>query len=58
MKKGSAVSNIIWCYALCYCSKQRVGTKEKQILNSTIEQWMAEGNEKQIDDILVMGVRV
>jgi serine phosphatase RsbU (regulator of sigma subunit) len=32
--------------------------EQKQILDNTIEQWMAEGNEKQIDDILVMGMRV
>jgi hypothetical protein len=32
--------------------------EQRQILDETIEGWMAEGNEKQIDDILVMGVRV
>jgi serine phosphatase RsbU (regulator of sigma subunit) len=32
--------------------------EQKQILDSTIEQWMAEGKESQIDDILVMGIRI
>jgi serine phosphatase RsbU (regulator of sigma subunit) len=32
--------------------------EQRQILDNTIEQWMAEGKEHQIDDILVMGVRV
>lgn len=30
----------------------------KQILDDTIESWMAEGKEHQIDDILVVGIRV
>ncbi len=30
--------------------------EQKQILDETIESWMAEGKEHQIDDILVMGV--
>ncbi len=30
--------------------------EQKQILDDTIEQWMAEGKERQIDDILVVGV--
>jgi hypothetical protein len=28
------------------------------ILDTTIKNWILEGNEKQIDDILVMGLRV
>ena len=32
--------------------------EQKQILDGTIGKWMAEGNERQIDDILVVGVRV
>jgi len=32
--------------------------KQKQILDDTIESWMAEGKEHQIDDILVVGIRV
>jgi hypothetical protein len=30
--------------------------EQKQILDDTIKQWIAEGNENQIDDILVVGV--
>ncbi len=32
--------------------------EQKQVLNSTLENWMAEGNETQIDDVLVMGIRI
>jgi serine phosphatase RsbU (regulator of sigma subunit) len=32
--------------------------EQRQILDDTIESWMAEGNEHQIDDILVMGIKV
>ncbi|HAS39511.1 MAG TPA: hypothetical protein DCS93_03490 [Microscillaceae bacterium] len=32
-------------------------SEQKQILQSTIEEWMEEGHEKQIDDILVAGLR-
>ncbi|OJJ23339.1 hypothetical protein BKI52_02980 [marine bacterium AO1-C] len=31
--------------------------EQKQILQNTIEEWMQEGNEKQIDDILVVGLK-
>ncbi len=31
--------------------------EQKQILQTTIEEWMQEGNEKQIDDILVVGLK-
>jgi hypothetical protein len=30
--------------------------EQAAILDLTIENWMLEGNEKQIDDILVMGI--
>jgi phosphoserine phosphatase RsbU/P len=32
--------------------------EQRQILHETINEWMAEGKEKQVDDILVMGVRI
>lgn len=31
---------------------------QEQVLGSTLEKWQAAGNEKQIDDVLVMGVRL
>ena len=31
---------------------------QQNILDETIENWMAEGQEKQIDDILVLGVKI
>ncbi len=37
---------------------QRPMKDQKLILNQRIEQWMKEGSERQIDDILVMGIRV
>ena len=33
-------------------------SKQKMVLDSTIDAWMQEGNESQIDDILVIGVQV
>jgi hypothetical protein len=32
--------------------------EQKQVLNTTLENWIAEGNETQIDDVLVMGMRI
>ncbi|MEO1653259.1 MAG: hypothetical protein AAFU64_06920 [Bacteroidota bacterium] len=32
--------------------------EQQEILNQTIQNWMREGGEKQIDDILVIGVKV
>lgn len=32
--------------------------EQHQILDKTINEWMAEGNEKQVDDMLVMGIRI
>ncbi len=32
--------------------------KQKTILENTLQQWMDVGNERQLDDILVMGVRI
>jgi serine phosphatase RsbU (regulator of sigma subunit) len=32
--------------------------EQKMVLDSTIDTWMQEGNESQIDDILVIGVQV
>lgn len=32
--------------------------EQREILNQTIEQWMAEGNEHQTDDILIIGVKI
>jgi hypothetical protein len=31
---------------------------QKQQLDQTLENWMAQANERQIDDICVMGVRL
>jgi len=31
---------------------------QKEILNKTFENWRNEGNEKQIDDVLVIGIRL
>ncbi|TAF31524.1 MAG: hypothetical protein EAZ57_11440 [Cytophagales bacterium] len=33
-------------------------SEQKSILSSTIENWMQEGNEQQIDDILVLGIKI
>jgi serine phosphatase RsbU (regulator of sigma subunit) len=33
-------------------------TEQKSILNNTIEAWMQEGNEHQIDDILIVGLKI
>ncbi|WP_299453796.1 7TM diverse intracellular signaling domain-containing protein [uncultured Microscilla sp.] len=32
--------------------------EQQKILDTTLEQWMQQGNETQIDDVLVMGVKV
>jgi hypothetical protein len=32
--------------------------EQKQYLNDTIEDWMAQNDEEQIDDICVLGVRI
>ncbi len=32
--------------------------EQHQILDEIIDKWMVEGNEKQVDDMLVMGIRV
>jgi len=37
---------------------QKPMQEQKQILEETIQNWQKEGNEKQIDDILVMGVKI
>lgn len=33
-------------------------SKQKMMLDSTIDAWMHEGNESQIDDILIIGVQI
>ena len=37
---------------------QKPMEEQKEILDQTIQYWMREGNEEQVDDILVVGVRV
>ncbi len=37
---------------------QKPMQEQKQILEQTFEQWIADGNEKQIDDVLVIGIQV
>jgi sigma-B regulation protein RsbU (phosphoserine phosphatase) len=32
--------------------------EQRQVLNSTLENWIAAGNETQIDDVLVMGIKI
>lgn len=43
---------------LLLANHQKPMQEQKEILIQTIETWQEEGNEKQIDDILVMGVKV
>ncbi len=40
---------------LLFANAHKPMQEQKNILNDTIENWMAEANERQIDDILVMG---
>ncbi|WP_045113207.1 PAS domain-containing protein [Microscilla marina] len=37
---------------------QKPMEEQKQILDDTLAQWMKEGNERQIDDVLVIGIRI
>lgn len=37
---------------------QKPFEKQKEILDQTIENWQKQGNEKQIDDMLLLGVRL
>ncbi|OJJ21285.1 hypothetical protein BKI52_12035 [marine bacterium AO1-C] len=37
---------------------QKPMQEQKQILEETFEQWISDGNEKQIDDVLVIGLQV
>jgi len=32
--------------------------EQREILNQTIEQWMIDGNERQTDDILLIGIKI
>jgi hypothetical protein len=32
--------------------------EQQKMLDTKIKNWMAEGQEKQIDDILVLGVKI
>jgi hypothetical protein len=43
---------------LCLDMHQKEMRDQQQILDNTLEDWMTQGNEVQIDDVLVMGVRV
>ena len=37
---------------------QKPMEEQSEVLDQTIQDWMKEGNEKQVDDILVVGVKV
>ena len=37
---------------------QKPMEEQKEVLDQTIQDWMKEGNEEQVDDILVVGVKV
>jgi PAS domain S-box-containing protein len=37
---------------------QKPMEEQKQILDETLTQWMQEGNERQIDDVLVIGIQI
>lgn len=43
---------------LCLDIHQKEMGAQQQILDNTLMDWMAQGDEVQIDDVLVMGVRV
>ncbi len=43
---------------LLLANHQKPAAEQERILDETLNQWISEGNEQQIDDILVMGVLI
>lgn len=41
-----------------YITHQLEMPAQQKILDNTIEDWIKQGNEKQIDDILIVGIKI